>query len=317
MTTILKDYQLSVLETYRRRVKAKAVSSNLLNPTPASLRNECVIVCRERLTKEDEQIFRDFFGQNCNSLKDRIGVIEKTPPNNFKPLQYFIQEKTQLPAIKIVNLLAWLIDYGQRPFDSDRPLAELPPLAETGEIEEEVPAELVKEACEEEVLVTEAKEISGLEVAAFLRRENLAEEEKAEETIVVAIPEKKPRIRRMVMVGVSVILLSALFYLGYNASGMRGCMYWAGDHFERVPCNQKGENISLVELDEEKLAHFKKINRKDTITHQSIGWVWYDKRNNEDSVECFTAAGFNPAHSDRRLRPITDYIINRYIRNKK
>jgi hypothetical protein len=89
-------------------------------------------------------------------------------------------------------------------------------------------------------------------------------------------------------------------------------MYWAGDHYEQVSCNQKLGDTMVIALDTFKLRHFKKITRPDTITGYSLGRVWYIKM--DGRVEFYTADGHHPIQQQRRLKPLSDYIIFKYIR---
>ncbi|WP_315823473.1 hypothetical protein [Paraflavitalea speifideaquila] len=58
-------------------------------------------------------------------------------------------------------------------------------------------------------------------------------------------------------------------------------MYWAGDHYQPVPCNQKVPNTLVVALDTLLIKNFRKITQPDTITNRAIGLVWYSKINNK------------------------------------
>jgi len=53
----------------------------------------------------------------------------------------------------------------------------------------------------------------------------------------------------------------------------------------------------------------------DTLTKNSLGKVWYSKI--DGKVEFFTSAGFHPVHIDRRLKPLTDYMIKKYVYNNR
>ncbi len=65
------------------------------------------------------------------------------------------------------------------------------------------------------------------------------------------------------------------------STGNGGCMYWAGDHYQPVPCNQKVPNTLVVALDTLLIKNFRKITQPDTITNRAIGLVWYSKINNK------------------------------------
>lgn len=92
------------------------------------------------------------------------------------------------------------------------------------------------------------------------------------------------------------------------------CMYWTGDHYEQTSCNQKHGDTLIIALDSTKLLHFKKITRPDTITKNAIGHVWYIKINRE--IEFYTSDGNHPLDEKRRLKPITAYMIDKYIPTK-
>ncbi len=89
-------------------------------------------------------------------------------------------------------------------------------------------------------------------------------------------------------------------------------MVWNEDHFERTKCSGTGNEELLVTFS---LANFKKIINTDTITSffkNGKVQVWYDKSNKE--LEFFTAPGIHPVNG-KTLKPVTSYIIEKYIRN--
>lgn len=86
-------------------------------------------------------------------------------------------------------------------------------------------------------------------------------------------------------------------------------MYWTGD--QCIACNKKIGDTSIIALDTIKVAHLKKVIRPNTFTENSLGKIWYSKI--EGKVEFFTSKGFHPIYTDRRLRPVTMYMLNKYI----
>jgi hypothetical protein len=54
--------------------------------------------------------------------------------------------------------------------------------------------------------------------------------------------------------------------------------------------------------------------RPDTLTQRALGHVWYSKI--DGLVEFYTAGGIHPVHRERRLRPLTAYILQKYARAK-
>jgi hypothetical protein len=95
-------------------------------------------------------------------------------------------------------------------------------------------------------------------------------------------------------------------------------MQWNTNHYEEVVCegNKIGfANINPIFERDEKLLDFKKIEVCDTTIffkdNQPI--VWYIKQNNK--CEYFNAPGLHPI-TNKPLRPITQYIIDKYVKNK-
>ncbi|MCH5687655.1 hypothetical protein LWM68_27340 [Niabella sp. W65] len=93
------------------------------------------------------------------------------------------------------------------------------------------------------------------------------------------------------------------------------CMYWAADHYEPVPCNRKIDDAEVKPIDTILVRRFKKITRPDTITENDIGRVWYAKINKQ--LEFYTVYGPHPTKPQLRLKPITGYIIDKYIQKNQ
>ncbi len=89
-------------------------------------------------------------------------------------------------------------------------------------------------------------------------------------------------------------------------------MYWTGNQYKSIPCNEKFGDAAIIALDTFKVNHLKRITRPDTITHNSLGKVWY-KKIKRDSVEFYTSGGEYPLDQTKRLMPLTDYMFNKYI----
>ena len=92
-------------------------------------------------------------------------------------------------------------------------------------------------------------------------------------------------------------------------------MYWVEDHYQQIPCNQKVQGAEVIPLDAEKLQYFKKINCPETIKKSEIEKYWYCKLKTGE-VEFYTAEGFHPVDTKRRLKPLTEYMFEKYIMNR-
>ncbi|HZW78672.1 MAG TPA: hypothetical protein VFF21_10255 [Flavobacteriaceae bacterium] len=92
-------------------------------------------------------------------------------------------------------------------------------------------------------------------------------------------------------------------------------MVWENGQFVEVPYNKEEfERRNFVVFDKEKTVHFKKINPDCTtefFNPQGQALIWYGK-NNKGELEFFTAPGNHP-ETEKHLKPITKYMIRKYI----
>ena len=111
---------------------------------------------------------------------------------------------------------------------------------------------------------------------------------------------------------VAIMSISFTFYDHlYSLVVPNECMIWLNDHYEPINCSgKKGE----IALDKETLEGMKQLNglcKEDTFflpNDEPI--VWYDKYHNK--LTFFTKEGIHPTNG-RTLKPITQYIINKYV----
>lgn len=113
------DYRLRVIENYQARRETQLLPSNLIQPTTARLKAECIKVCIERYNYKDEIILRNFFGKGANK-EDCLRAIERFEVDKFKPLVNYLKQVTSETDIKNVEILAWLIDFENRPFEFEK-----------------------------------------------------------------------------------------------------------------------------------------------------------------------------------------------------
>jgi hypothetical protein len=89
-------------------------------------------------------------------------------------------------------------------------------------------------------------------------------------------------------------------------------MCWIKDHYQGISCKDKSANGDVFGVDSLQMVNFRKITRPDTLTQRSLGHVWYSKIDGE--VEFYTSGGFHPVHRERKLRPLTIYMLQKYAR---
>lgn len=226
-----------------------------------------------------------------------IEAIKNHHINKFKPLVNYLKGQVLNTDQKNTELLAWLINFEPRPFQHGKKYDG----AEPERVQEE------KEEEEKEVVVERADN-SGENVGVM--------------TMFQRVPEKTkpgPKNRAIIILAFLIIFIGGGSYwlLHRRApkivlTGNESCMYWAGDHYQPVSCNQKFKDTLVVALDSVMLHQFKKITQPDTITARAKGHVWYVKV--DDGIEFYTSDGYHPIYHQKRLRPLTDYIIYKYVR---
>lgn len=317
---VFAEYQSLVLETYERKKAANALSRRLMHVSPANLKEECSEVCLLRYSRKDEPTLRTFFGEH-NGVTEYIKAIKRHDTDKFRPVVNLIRGKVSDPDEKNVELLAWLIDFDQRPYVYGKryynsevvetPEAEADPVPLKSSNEETVMEEEVVDAGTE-VEDAEAVVDEGPAVGGETKRRELDGTTGTE----VMPPIKKAghlaelRRRPLIILCLVAMLAAVGVYLALHSGGPEGCMFWAGDHYERISCNEKKANTLIIAYDAERLEHFRRITTPDTITNASIGRVWYIKL--DGNIEFYTAGGHHPIRIDKKLHPITEYIIRIY-----
>lgn len=115
-----------------------------------------------------------------------------------------------------------------------------------------------------------------------------------------------------------VLMVAVLGMAGYIwawSVPRREWMKWSGNHYEKVEFNKDDYNLGLLKIyDEETESRFLKIKpdchtKFFTGTHKPL--IFYGK-NRDRKYEFFTEYGNHP-ETDKPLKPITDYMIQKYI----
>ncbi len=121
----------------------------------------------------------------------------------------------------------------------------------------------------------------------------------------------KSKLRSAVLLATVIAIAGVGSYAFFNHINQQ-CMYWTGNRYQAVGCSVKMDQASIIALDEEKLTNLKRITRLDTIGGKDLGRVWYVKIK-QDSAEFYTSAGEYPLNPKKRLLPMTQYILDKYI----
>lgn len=259
----------------------------LLNPTPASIRNECLRLLPTRTGKMDKKILADFFGHD--EKKETLNeTISRVDLEDLKALKNFFYGETSKPNYKVVEMMAWLIDFQPRPYTPSIDYATL----SAGDANN-------KKENEKSTIVSAGSSTS----------------------LGKGLPERQKRTSKWKTIAIAsatILLLGRggyqLFDKGKTEKQEAGdsCMYWAENHYERGACIQRGGDSVLAPFDELRFRNFRRITDTSMITSNLIGKLWY--RIKEGKFEFYTMEGKHPV--DRRtLRRLTAKSYDNYLKS--
>jgi hypothetical protein len=282
---------------YRNAIKAKYEVEKsgdfhgfLDNPSPAQLRELCLLKFDNGLNKIDEGIFRIYYKVNeTDNLRDAIYNYHIP---KFKTIQSFLAEENKKTNIQNLNLMAVLVDFNPRPFNKFT----------KGSSEE-----YVNDAKNDGKVVAEtAKEIAGPETINPLYTGT---------PLGVPLAKPKRNLRKNATIGLIISII--VFSVCYTAKGFifpkKECMEWKDNHYELVDCKsgQLGIHRNAIPYDPVEFNR-KKLDVCNTTpffkNHKPI--VWYSKQDN--TVEFFNMDGNHPV-TDCELKQITQYMIDKYV----
>jgi hypothetical protein len=306
---MFSDYKVEVVEYYKKMRDDGSLSLNLLSPTPAKLKNECLIVFQSGTTKSDIAILRQFFGHRENET-DYARAIKTIETDKFRPLVNFLKEQTSDTDDKNIELLSWLINYSPRPYKYG--IEDAKDMLAINKIEEETIAEVYDLDQQDKITIIGGTGLSR-QKESILGPPIIGSNT---ESPVTHWYQKKNNMLYGIALVVFALLLSFKIYLEPNSLfGFKvkesSCMYWATDHYVSADCDEKAPNVNIVVLNTDELKHFKKITRPDTLKLTHINKVWYSKINKV--VEFYTAPGHHPEHPDKQLKPLSKYMFLKYV----
>lgn len=292
---MFKDYQNDVLRAYHEMKADGSLSPNLVMPTPGKLKEECLKYFNIRFTPKDAFLFSSVF-EVRDTAEEYYKNISSSSADKFKPLNNFLLKKADEPQDKVIELLAWLIDYPERPYQP----------GDVYEVSRNIPEVNPANEVAEDGLTTldgALEEVGGTPVVEAPVR--------PAESKFLGMPLKY---KSAVLAFAAAAAVALIAYLITPPAPAPQCMYWAGDRYKAITCEAKINNTIVLALDTFKLHHLKKITKPDTLSYYSIGKVWYTKKNNKP--EFFTAYGEVPYDHNKVLKPLTRYMIDQHILKK-
>lgn len=304
---MFSEYKVQVLGMYKLKKKEGSLALNLMQPTPARLKREC-LVAFERIKDEDLKTLSDFFGPREN-LTAYVQAIKRIETDKFRPLEGFLKGKVQNPDDKNIELLAWLINFPQRPYK----------FREGGVDTELIPTEIVEvNKVHQPLSKDDQQKITGAGIQVIsptiTPRPDMWEK---------ARPGTFSKYKKPILITGIVLILGVIgFSIKQTSIGNslpeflisgQPCMYWTGQQYAEIACDQQIPNATVIGLDQTRLDHFKKISILDSISESDVGKVWYYKIK-RDKVEFYTSGGTHPEFPKKHLKPMTMYMYNKYVK---
>lgn len=273
-----EDYKKAIKQHYEKE-KEGNFSSFLLQPSRANLRKLCVERFKENTNSDDLNTFAIFMGFEFKP-EHRNRLKEST--DRFRTIENFLKGTTDSNDLETINLTAILVDFAPRPF-----------------------LKYVKYHKGEEIVTETPKAIDRYKdsVNDLLDKKNNATSKKK---LIFAV-----------------LGITALFSVGYTAKDLllpgKECMQWQNDQYVEVDCQEEINSLyssSAVVPFDENTSMLRKLQVSDTTTFYKGGKaiIWYCKV--DGSPEFFDRPGFHPI-TGKGLKPITDYIIDKYVKNKQ
>ncbi|MFD2969922.1 hypothetical protein [Sphingobacterium bambusae] len=317
MPATFTEFKNGVLALYETKRSRNELDDLLANPTPANLRDYCLVRVSEGLSKTDTEVLQKFFDpyKRAKNIEEAISTFNT---GSLKALQKFTLSKTQNPEDRIVKLLAILVDYQPRPFQNnyiDKPC----------NVDDESSIENVESTGKENPKIDPTTEVNkDLNIGTTTARDiNEEVEVDAEEINSAATNPENMRRRKFFLPYLSKLRLNnkiilfgtlsiILVLIVWNVTYLRSedCMCWNGERYVEVNCADKTQRYQIIGLNKQQLDYFERIQRKDTLSVADVGRVWYSKIDNE--VEFFTQPGLHPVNFGRSLKLATEHIINKY-----
>jgi len=325
------DYKIAVKNRYEE-ARNSEYFDYLDNPTRAKLRNlSWELFQQQNRNQDDLNVFSSLLGlpfdiNRKNKFDEQI--------DKFRPIEKYFKGETDPANVEAVNMAAILVGFEIRPFNKFR-IHNL----YRDEIQND-------DADNSEISNTERQPIdSSLILETFLdkkesergiekgivekKHDEVTESGKVNE---IAIREAEPkaislfliikekllnRLKRKIKVtaiGVAIVLCVG-FAAIYEFFPSKGCMQWTGTKYEIVDCDLKApdNNIELLDANQVNMERIKVCDTTAFFVNEKAV-VFYAR--SSDSLECFNQIGYHPERRSLYLKPITHYMIGRYVSNK-
>ncbi|GGB22807.1 hypothetical protein [Mucilaginibacter rubeus] len=285
-------YKKEVVDAFHQR-QLLADEDWLIRPTRGRIRQRLLKLMEDGIGRRDVPMLVRYLEMNAGD-NDYLAAIKDTDADDFRGFEKFLLNTSISTAEKNVELLAWLIDFPARPFQE---------YIKSGGVDPDVIEENVSSSPIEEVLdnVIDNNDATGSKTEGNETNTEIIGQEE-----IISQKKSVSKDWRLYIGIAMVILLVGLIWM--LAPGNKECMYWNDDHYVATSCNIPKPDTSFILLDEARLKSFRRIKRVDTLTAYAVGRFWYVRV--ADSIEVFSAGGIHPLYPDKKLKKVTDYVVN-------
>jgi hypothetical protein len=294
-----KIYKEEVVAAFLKKSE-QANESWLVDLNRRKIREHCIERIESGVEPNDRRALSDFLKMKADD-HDYLTAINATDADYFQGLLQFLKKPSRNPASTTVELLSWLIHFPARPYSTYLEYGGNQPIT----VEEEL------------ILYNEQKDQRDISDSDVEQPEIPAPQ------IVIGEAERDPPVQPVSkdtgpngtgskiigkpwLIGVSVILIGVLIWR-FTAKDNE-CMYWNDDHYVATSCSVPRLDTPLIKFDEKKLRGFRRIKKVDTLTAYSVNKLWWVRVG--DSIELYTAGGKHPLYGDKKLKLVTDYVVN-------
>ena len=284
----IEDYKKDIKSKYED-AKTGEFSGLLIKPSPAELKNLCLVLFDKGCNKLDQEILDRFFEVDDKSNKRK--QIENFDVDKFRPISNFMKGRTEVTRVVNLDLIAVLVDFNPRPY--------------------------------RKFIAGNKEELTEhIDINEIVKKEEREENEAKKEVPIFEEFKKKSVSKKMAFAVIPLFVFSAA---GYGVKNIffpnKNCMVWAKNHYEAVEYDKVKDTAEVIPYNQEVLDNFKKITVCDTTTffkNEDIDnpLVWYGKAPDKKEHEYFNQPGLHP-ETGKTLKPITKYIIGKYILKKE
>ena len=276
MAITTNDYLKAIKGRYEIE-KGKTYGAFLTDPSPAKLRDYCLLLLDAGMSAVDQKQMALFFKPKPEETLHKC--IAGIDTEKLKPIKDFMNGKTQQTNSVNLELIAILVHYQPRPYQK---------FLNSRTIEDVAPE-------------NDADDFDFPKVG--------------QSNVIPVATENKPK-RRMIMIALIVIAFFSVGYVAKDfCFPTKGCMQWQENHYAVVDCEVKGLlSISPVVALDEDLLEFRKVElRKGMVFFKYKKPLYYYYKVSPDSVEFFNAPGLHPI-TNEPLKKITRHMIGKYVK---